>query len=113
METYEGTAQLEWWVNRSTCFGHFPATVRADALDGGGWDVHGALVDASERENLQLAYWISPLFTLRFPDDSTFDVAIEPAESGFSVREWDDRVPDRATVFVFDPETDLPNPASA
>ncbi|MEU9188462.1 hypothetical protein AB0D14_28810 [Streptomyces sp. NPDC048484] len=73
----EGTAQLEWWANSSTCLACIP--VRIAAVPGSqAWDaVTSPALDEDEPEGIQFLLDLSPFFTLRFADNSGTEVEVE------------------------------------
>ncbi|WP_042440621.1 hypothetical protein [Streptacidiphilus albus] len=78
MEFYESVAHLEWWANRSTCLGRFELSVRITA-EPGGWRAVGVATapwSDEDREGFAFLMALEPLFTLRFPDDSTVLVTV-------------------------------------
>ncbi|OKI26228.1 hypothetical protein [Streptomyces sp. CB03911] len=94
MEGYNGTATLEWWANPSTCLGCFSVTLTVSVV--GGWRgvaIPVTPMSASDGEGFDFLMQLDPVFTLRFPDDSTVLVnviaertseglTLGPAESG-------------------------------
>jgi hypothetical protein len=68
---------LEWWANRSTCLGSAEITIVVTALEDG-WDARGWLseVEDEARESFSFLHQVDPMFTLRFADDSVFDVIV-------------------------------------
>ncbi|MDH6574390.1 hypothetical protein [Kitasatospora sp. MAP5-34] len=73
MDSYDGTATLEWWANPSTYLGRFRVTLTVSAVSGGWKGVAMSDTPLSEphREGLDLLMQLDPVFTLRFADDST------------------------------------------
>jgi hypothetical protein len=73
MESYESSAVLEWWANRSICLGSFgiQITVTAESV---GWRAQAwatSPFSAEDREGFDFLMALDPVFTLRFDDDST------------------------------------------
>ncbi|WP_329611698.1 hypothetical protein [Kitasatospora herbaricolor] len=73
MDSYDGTATLEWWGNPATCLGSFRVTLTVSVVSG---DWKGiAMLDSpgseTDREGLEFLLQLDPVFTLRFADDST------------------------------------------
>ncbi|MGX1914132.1 hypothetical protein ACWIID_35645 [Streptomyces phaeochromogenes] len=81
MDSYEGTATLEWWANRSTCLGrlHVRVAVRAAGDD---WTCEATLeppLAAEDRESFDFLMQLDPHFTLRFDDASALLVNVVEA----------------------------------
>ncbi|MFX4294187.1 hypothetical protein [Streptomyces bohaiensis] len=75
MDSYEGAATLEWWVNRLTCLGGLRVEVAVRAA-GDTWTSEATLepplaADDRERIELLMQLKLDPHFTLRFDDAST------------------------------------------
>ena len=86
MDRYQGSAKLEWWANRHTCFGDFTVEVDVTPDAETGWEATAALAPPLTGDDLvgfDFLMSLSPYFTLRFPDDSTFDVGIVATAHGF------------------------------
>lgn len=82
MDTYEGTATLEWWANRSTCLGRLRVSVAVCAA-GVSWTCEATLespLAAEDREGFDFLMQLDPHFTLRFDDASTLLVNVVEAE---------------------------------
>jgi hypothetical protein len=79
MDRFEGRCWLDWWVNRSTNFGDIEVSVVITASQAG-WDAHGQLTRNDECEGFAFLCALDPVFTLRFQDDSTVQVAVTPID---------------------------------
>src|SRR5690348_2732629 len=84
MDSYDGSATLEWWANPSTCLGSFRVTLTTSVVSGGwkGVAIPDSPISESDREGLDFLMQLDPVFTLRFTDDSTVlvDVIAERAD---------------------------------
>ncbi|GAA3834422.1 hypothetical protein GCM10022403_079060 [Streptomyces coacervatus] len=84
MDSYEGTATLEWWANGSTCLSRVGVRV-AVLVTGNGWTCE-ALVEpplsAEDRESFDFLMKLDLLFTLRFDEESTLLVNVAAADDG-------------------------------
>ena len=81
MDSYESTATLEWWANRSTCLGSLRVRVAARAA-GDIWTCEAILephVAAEDRESFHVLMQLDPYFTLRFDDASALLVKVVEA----------------------------------
>ncbi|MFE0000290.1 hypothetical protein [[Kitasatospora] papulosa] len=86
MDSYEGTATLEWWANRSTCLGRFRVQVAVRAA-GDTWPSEAtleSLLAAEDRKSFDFLMQLDPHFTLRFDDAST--VLVKVVEAGIEGR---------------------------
>ncbi|MFF2846606.1 hypothetical protein ACFVT5_09760 [Streptomyces sp. NPDC058001] len=85
MDSYEGTATLEWWANRSTCLGRLGVRV-AVRVTGDDWTCDANLapaLSAEDRERFDFLMRLDPVFTLRFDDGSTLLVnAVAAVDDG-------------------------------
>ncbi|WP_457032501.1 hypothetical protein [Kitasatospora sp. P5_F3] len=86
MDGYHGTATLEWWANPLSCLGSYRVSLTV-TVAGGDW--RGVAVPDSgrserAREGFDFLMLVDPVFTLRFPDDSTLLVDVV-AEGGHLV----------------------------
>lgn len=86
MDRYEGPARLEWWANRSTCFGSVDVELSVTA-GADGWHastVFAAPLDDDDREGWSFLMDLSPYFTLRLLEDegSTIDVKVDNEPDG-------------------------------
>ncbi|MER5603908.1 hypothetical protein [Streptomyces sp. NPDC002265] len=84
MDSYEGTATLEWWANRSTCLGRIGVRV-AIRVTGNHWTCEATVeppLPAKDRENLDFLMELDPLFTLRLDEESTLLVTALAGEDG-------------------------------
>ncbi|MYU47393.1 hypothetical protein GTV15_01270 [Streptomyces sp. SID7803] len=83
MDSYEGTATLEWWANRLTCLGRLRVqiAVRAggDTWRSGGAAFESPVAPGGDRESFDLLMQLDPHFTLRFGDASTLLVKVVEA----------------------------------
>ncbi|MEU9027044.1 hypothetical protein AB0D46_05820 [Streptomyces sp. NPDC048383] len=86
MDSYEGTATLEWWANRSTCLGRLrvQVAVRATGDNRTSEATLESLLAAEDRESFDFLMQLDPYFTLRFDDASTLLVKV--AEAGVEGR---------------------------
>ncbi|MFF2014107.1 hypothetical protein ACFVWY_34280 [Streptomyces sp. NPDC058195] len=89
MESYEDTATLEWWANRSTCPGRLRVRIVVRSA-GDNWRCEATLespLAAEDRESFGLLIQLDPHFTLRFDDESTLlvDVVEEGVEGRLSL----------------------------
>ncbi|MFI6703843.1 hypothetical protein ACIBJC_33735 [Streptomyces sp. NPDC050509] len=78
MDSYEGTATLEWWANRSTCLSRFGVRVAVRVADNH-WTCNAnlePLLSAESRESFTFLMQLDPHFTLRFDDDGTLLVNV-------------------------------------
>ena len=81
MDSFEGSAALEWWANRSTCLGEFAVHVTVDAV-GDAWTCGASFsrpLTGEEREAFAFLLALDPMFTLRFDEGSA--VLVDVAES--------------------------------
>ncbi|MFF3263659.1 hypothetical protein [Streptomyces sp. NPDC002932] len=81
MDSYEGTATLEWWAHRSTCLGKFRVQV-AVRTAGDIWTSEATLespLAAEDGESFGFLMQFDPHFTLRFDDASTLLVKVVEA----------------------------------
>lgn len=84
MDSYEGTATLEWWANRSTCLGRFGVRVEV-GVTGSGWTCGAALepsLTGEDRESFDFLMALDPLFTLRFDEETVLHVNVAVTEDG-------------------------------
>ncbi|MEU6852626.1 hypothetical protein ABZ901_22215 [Actinacidiphila alni] len=84
MDSYEGTAALEWWANRSTCLGEFTVRV-AIRVSGDDWTCAAHLeppLSAEDRESFDFLMELEPVFLLRLDDDGALPVTVAAAPSG-------------------------------
>ncbi|MFE7268280.1 hypothetical protein ACFU9B_40825 [Streptomyces sp. NPDC057592] len=82
MDSYEGTATLEWWANQSTCLSRLGVRVAVRVV-GNHWTCNAdfePLLPAGKRENFTILRQLDPHFTLRFDEESTLLVNV--AEAG-------------------------------
>ena len=85
MDQYQGAARLEWWANRSTCLGAVAVEVDVAWSAEAGWSATAVLtppLTGEDLEGFEFLMSISPFFTLRFPDESTFPVGVEAIADG-------------------------------
>ncbi|MFD3458069.1 hypothetical protein ACFWVC_38630 [Streptomyces sp. NPDC058691] len=78
MDSYEGTATLEWWANRSTCLARLGVRVAA-RVTGNDWTCDAILepsLTAEDRESFNSLMALDPLFTLRFDEESMLHVSV-------------------------------------
>lgn len=81
MDSYEGTATLEWWANRSTCLGRLGVRV-AVRVTGNDWTCDAVLeppLSAEDQENFDFLMKLDPLFTLRLDEGSMLLVNVAAA----------------------------------
>jgi hypothetical protein len=81
MDSYEGSATLEWWANRSTCLARFGVRV-AIHVTGDDWTCEAILeppLSAEDRESFDFLMKLDPVFTLGFDEESTLLVNVVPA----------------------------------
>lgn len=81
MDSYEGTATLEWWANRSTCLGSFGVQVMVRIAEDT-WTSKATLESSltmEDWENFDFLMQLDPHFTLRFDDASTLLVKVVKA----------------------------------
>lgn len=72
VDSYEGTAMLEWWANRSTCLARIGVRV-AVGVTGNDWTCDATFepsLTGEDRESFDFLMALDPLFTLRF-DEAT------------------------------------------
>lgn len=82
MDSYQGTATLEWWANRWTCLGKLRVRV-AIRCAADTWTSDATLASpltAEDQDAFDLLMRLDPHFTLRFDDTSTLLVKV--AEAG-------------------------------
>ncbi|MFJ2091669.1 hypothetical protein ACIOEW_20705 [Streptomyces sp. NPDC087901] len=82
MDSYEGTATLEWWANQSTCLSRLGVRI-AVCVVGSHWTCTANLeppLSAGERQNFALLMQLDPHFTLRFDEENTLLVCVVEAE---------------------------------
>ncbi|MEU6532959.1 hypothetical protein ABZ869_27635 [Streptomyces sp. NPDC046928] len=78
MDSYEGTATLEWGANRSTCLARLGVQV-AVRVTGNNWTCDAILepfLTAEDRESFDLLMTLDPLFTLCFDEESMLHVSV-------------------------------------
>lgn len=81
MDSYEGTATLEWWANGSTCLARLRVQV-AVGVAGDNWTSEATYetpLAAEDRESFDFLMHLDPHFTLRFDDASTLLVQVVEA----------------------------------
>ncbi|WP_458247165.1 hypothetical protein [Streptomyces sp. MAI_2237] len=84
MDSYEGSATLEWWANPSTCWARFGVRA-AVRVTGDAWTCDATLepaLNAEDRESLDFLMALDPLFTLSFDNDSMLHVNVAVAADG-------------------------------
>lgn len=86
MDSYAGSAWLEWWANRDTCLGSVEVNLRV-TVDGEGWRALAAFampLEGEEREAWEFLMQLGPCFTLRLREDeqATIEVRVEELERG-------------------------------
>ncbi|MFI6153241.1 hypothetical protein ACIBCA_11145 [Kitasatospora sp. NPDC051170] len=85
MDRFVGPARLEWWANRSTCFGVYGIEIDV-AVDGGGqWRAVGRHVDALDagrREGWEFLMAMDPHFSLAFPGEERGGIVVRVVEAG-------------------------------
>jgi hypothetical protein len=101
VDRYQGSAQLEWWANRSTCLGTF--TVEVDVALGAGsdWDAEAVLTPPLTGDDLEVFEFLmalSPFFTLQFNDGSTFPVGVEVVPGGLRLTPDEGDLPDHWSI---------------
>lgn len=72
MDSYEGTATLEWWANRSTCLGRFGVRVVV-RITGNDWTcdaISEPPLSAEDQESFDFLMELDPLFTLHLDEES-------------------------------------------
>jgi hypothetical protein len=71
-------AHLEWWATPSTCLASVP--IRLTPAGDTAWNATASPeLDPQADEDLQLLIEADPIFTLRFGNDSTTTVVVEPS----------------------------------
>ncbi len=96
MDRYQGAARLEWWANRSTCLGVVAVEVDVVWSAEGGWEATAALtppLTGEDLEGCEFLMTMSPFFTLRFPNESTFPVRVEAVANGLRLTPDDGDTP--------------------
>ncbi|MEU5211832.1 hypothetical protein [Streptomyces sp. NPDC020742] len=74
MNNDEDLAHLEWWANPSTCLARIP--IRIEVIAGDAWNAAvSPELDDQTRDGLEFLIDLSPVFTLRFDNDSVVEVA--------------------------------------
>ncbi|GAA0416859.1 hypothetical protein [Streptomyces luteireticuli] len=84
MDTYEGSARLEWWANRSTSPGGYDVRVTACATRSG-WTCDAVLegpLPEDHQEGFGGLMQIDPVFTLRFDEGGEILVNVVTAGHG-------------------------------
>lgn len=84
MDSYEGTATLEWWANRSTCLARFGVRVSV-GVTGNDWTCDATLepsLTGEDRESFDFLMALDPLFTLRFDEESMLHVNVAATNDG-------------------------------
>ncbi|WP_242908748.1 hypothetical protein [Actinomadura terrae] len=86
MDTYEGSARLEWWANTLTCLSSEGVRV-VIVSDDSGWLASATFsppLTAEEQEGWRFLMALSPAFLLRFDDDedAEIEVHVEEASEG-------------------------------
>ena len=102
MDRYQGAARLEWWANRSTCLGAVAVEVDVVWSAEGGWGataVSAPPLTGEDLEGFEFLMAMSPFFTLRLPDQSTFPVGVEAVAEGFRLTLDEGDPPDRQVRF--------------
>lgn len=82
MDSYEGTATLEWWANRSTSLGRVGVRVAVRAV-GEDWTCEATFeppLIEQDRESFDFLMKLDPLFALRFDEESMLLVNVVAAE---------------------------------
>ncbi|MEV4532647.1 hypothetical protein AB0J82_02335 [Asanoa sp. NPDC049518] len=81
MNRIEARCWLDWWANSSTLLGSVEVVVVVTATHTG-WNARGHLAgDADEdRDGFAFLCDLDPVFTLRFEDESTVAVAVQPSD---------------------------------
>lgn len=88
------SVKLEWWANRSTCFGSFAARIeiheRPLGLRATGVLTAKELNDPEAVKGWELLCVIDPVFRLIFEDGSDFEVQVAPgvAAGAFELAEY-------------------------
>jgi hypothetical protein len=78
MDSYEGTATLEWWANRSTCLARLGVRV-AVRVTGNDWTCDAILeppLSGEDWEGFDFLMALDPVFTLRFDEESSLHVNV-------------------------------------
>lgn len=75
MDRFEGRCWLDWWANSSTNFGGIEVSVVITPIETN-WAAHGQLIHDDQREPFAFLCDMDPVFTLRFQDGSTVQVAL-------------------------------------
>ncbi|WP_225844896.1 hypothetical protein [Streptomyces sp. HPF1205] len=81
MDSYEGTATLEWWANQSTCLARFGVRV-AVGVTGNDWTCDATFepsLTGEDQEGFDFLMALDPLFTLRFDEESMLHVNVVAA----------------------------------
>lgn len=78
MDRFEGRCWLDWWANSSTNLGGMEVSAEGIAPTEAGWMAHVELVNGNDQEAFMFLCDLDPVFTLRFRDGSTVDVAATP-----------------------------------
>lgn len=84
MDSYEGTATLEWWANPSTCLARLGVRV-AVRVTASGWTCEAILeppLTGEDKESFDFLMQLDPLFTLRLDEESTLLVNVVAAGDG-------------------------------
>lgn len=81
MDSFEGTATLEWWANSSTCLAGLRVRI-AVRVAGNDWTceaVPDPLLAGEDQDSFAFLMALDPLFTLRLDDGSLLHVDVAVA----------------------------------
>jgi hypothetical protein len=89
VDGYQERAWLDWWANPSMCLGSIEVAVVISAAEAG-WDAVGHLVNDDDLDGFEFLRDLGPVFSLRFSDESTISVTVNPADdrTRFTLTEW-------------------------
>jgi hypothetical protein len=89
---------LEWWANRSFCLSTLAVEVDIAWSAEAGWRATAVVTPplaGEDLEGFEFLMALSPFFTLRFPDGSTFAVGVEAIADGLRLTQDDGDPPDQ------------------
>ncbi len=79
VDRLEGRCWLDWWANPSTLLGSVEVAVVITAC-GPGWTADGRLRDDEDRDGFAFLCELDPVFQLRFEDESSVAVIVDPSD---------------------------------
>lgn len=81
VDRFEARCWLDWWANSSTLLGSVEVAVMVTA-NNAGWNARGHLARDTDEDRDGFAFLcdLDPVFTLRFEDESTVIVTVQPSD---------------------------------